>query len=254
MKSTNFNLNASMTQKEINAFSIIENNPALEVAIVTQDEYDVMQYHDEHTVYVIKDDEPRMYMGSKKIPVNKNDTQYLVGYDPSSLTYILYVNQVAGYKDNIIPIAEFKTAQEALRALSAYSTIGTHARSDIKILTVLDDYLQQITGMNTTIISMISSMGYRDDARLQYLNELSIIFGDDLMGTDISPLHRESLYAISQQHPESLAPLYSEIYDVFVKYNFFNKYEHVDDLGKDLIKNVLSDINSAYSKYQRGLK
>lgn len=243
MKSSNFNLHSSITNNEINLLHTIENLHAFEVCHLTQDEYDVMSKHDETTTYVITDaKDGRMYIGSRLIPISKNDRQYLLGYDPYKYKYILYLNSVEGYMDQLVPIAEFNNPQDAINALISCNHLNDHNETFFKIIKVLTQYIDGDVGMNSTLISMISILGYRDDGRLQDLNRLSIIYNDDQSAKDISQQHRLMLHQEKDVSTNALISIYSDLYDLFVLNDFFKDYKTIDDVDTETIQKFSKDV------------
>ncbi len=251
MKSSNFNLHSTITENEINLLHVIENLHAFEVCHLTQAEYDVMTQHDETTTYVITDSKDgRMYIGSRLIPISKNDRQYLLGYDPYKNKYILYLNAVEGYIDHIAPISEFANPQDAINALITCNHLYDHNATFLKIIKVLAEYIIGNVGMNQTLISMISVLGYRDDGRLQDLNRLSIVYNDDQSARDISSVHKLMLHNEKDNNMNGLVSVYSDLYDLFVLNNFFKDYETIDDVDTATIRKFSKDVLSTLRSYK----
>lgn len=251
MKSTSFNLGTTMNKLEINLLEVIENEHMFDIQYVFQEEYDLLTSYDERTVYIIKDSKsPRMYIGRNAVPINTNDRQYLIGFNPYTCKYIIYLNIVSGKIDHNVPICEYNDPQQAINALIVHSHIGDHDKVFMKILKVLEQYIEGNVGMNTTLISFISVLGYRDDLRLQYLNELSIKYDDDQAGRDISQFHREMLHNEKYANKNSLVALYSDIYDLFVEFDFFKQYKSIDDIETSIIQSFSKKLLTAARSYK----
>ena len=253
MKSTDANINHPNQVFQIDLNKMIQDEDRNTIAYLTQAEYDAMGQHDDTVIYIITDsDKGNMYWGDSPVAVNKNTTQYLMGYDPDTSKYIVYVNEVQNYQDDLIPLEAFSKPQDALNAIQSYSYIGGHSIIYLKILKVLDDYLQDFTGLNYTIISMISILGYQNDTRLQQLNQLSIIYGDQGRKKDISDQHRAMLHNIKNQGTNPLVGLYSDIYDIFVKNKMFSKYKEIDNIPSAILHQFSKDVLSSLRSYKNG--
>lgn len=251
MKSSNFNLHSSITNNEINLLHVIENLHAFEVCNLTQEEYDVMTNHDETTTYVITNaKDGRMYIGSRLIPVSKNCRQYLLGYDPYKYKYILYLNSVEGYNDRIVPISEFINPQDAINALITCNHLYDHNEIFFKIIKILAKYIIGDVGLNPTLISIISVLGYRDDEKLQDLNRLSIIYDDDQSSKDISTHHRLMLHDEKDKNQNGLVSVYSDIYDLFVLNNFFKAYQTINEVETETIQKFSKDVLHIITSYK----
>ena len=251
MKSSNFNLHSSLTGNEINLMHVIENAHAYDVCYITQDDYDRMTQYDETTTYIITNSrEGRMYIGSREIPVSKNDHQYLLGFNPYTNKYILYLNSVEGYVDHNIPIREFNNPQDAIDTLIVFNHINDHDEIFLKIIKVLSQYIIGNVGLNQTLISMIAVLGYRDDGRLQDLNRLSIIYNDDQSAKDISSLHRMMLHNEKDKNINGLVSVYSDIYDLFVLFDFFKSYKDINEVDTPTIQKFSKALLNTVRSYK----
>lgn len=209
-----------------------------EVHHINQDEYDMHSTHDPSTVYVIMDSPTdKMYIGDYEIPKEAHSRQYLMSYNDKENVYKIYLNLISNYRDNLVPVAKYKDVNDAIKALHAYKSVGYHTKAAAATYQAIANYIDEIYGINEAIISIISAFGYRDDPRMQYLNEAAISYGVTNKDRDLPQYYRAALHNLKDRKPDSVIVTYSDIYDVFVKYNFFKEInsENLSDPVNDII-------------------
>ena len=240
MESFDNHINPPFTKIWVDDFSDYDNANRTEYVI--QDAYDAMSYHDPITVYVILDND-RMYKGDQLIPTTKNGREYLIGYSHQKNRYVLYLSYTRERHTKLIPIAEYKDPNGALHGLMTFSTVGSHDRLAAHIYRMIKTYVDGDYGIHETILGIIADAGYRDDPRFQYLNELAISYEVSNLSKDLPVRFKEALHSLQDIHPGSCATAYSDIYDVFVKYDFFK------NPNTEIIQNIVKDIMIALGNY-----
>ena len=236
MKSTDNNISSTSKQwldiREDYFFN------AYGTAYCDKENYDLISVHDPNTVYVIIDSPTcDMYLGDCKIPKPSHERMYLMTYDEDDDKYIIYLNLISNFRDNLVPVCRFKDPQEALDALHQYTCVGWHTNMARNIYMSIINYVDEVYGINEAIISMITCFGYSNDPRLQYLCEEAISYGVENDARDLPQYYRAALHNLRTGKPDSLIVLYSDIYDVFVKYNWFkdSKDENLSAEVNDII-------------------
>ena len=208
------------------------------VEYVTREWYDLKQTHDIHTTYVITDapkGHPQVYVGD--ICVNTEDLapEYLIGINEHN-EYVIYqhIKNYSNILPPLIPIKRFTSAQDAINALRSYKRVGSPNRIGLMIHNALASYIRKEAGIHETIVSIIAGNGYRDDPRLQQLNERALAFGCKYKDRDVPPIMRQMLHNIANKNELTLFPWYSGIYDVFVRYDFFIDKKYTDPMPEEL--------------------
>jgi len=208
------------------------------VEYVTREWYDLKQTHDPSVTYVIKDAKPghpEVYIGDRKVNTEDKAPEYLLGIN-SNNEYVIYMH-IHNYSDilpAIIPIKRFVSAQSAIDALRSYKRVGTPQRIGLLIHNALATYIRKEAGIHETIMAIIAGNGYRDDPRLQQLNERAISFGYHTGSRDIPAMMRQMLHNLANKNELTLWSWYSKIYDIFVLYEFFVDKKYTEPLPEEL--------------------
>ena len=246
MKSMDNHINHPMETRWIDPRSFNSTN---EVHYITQERYDMMRSRNPEVVFVIIDSpEDRMYLGDYEIPKPAHSRQYLISFEDHRKVYKIYLNLISNYRDNLVPVAEYDNLEDAVKALHAYQSVGYHTKSAYNVYQSIANYIKKVYGINESIIGMIASFGYRDDPRLQYLNEEAIHYGVTNKDRDLPQYYRAALHNLKTVKPDAVIGMYSDIYDVFVKYNFFPGIDFDRDNDIDLSKPV-NDIIACVNRY-----
>lgn len=207
-----------------------------ELHYITQEQYDMHKTHDPETVYIIIDSTTdRMYIGDQEIPKPAHSRQYLMSFDDHRNVYKVYLNLVSNYRDNLVPVAEYQDVKDAVKAIQAYASVGYHTKAAYATYQALGSYIDEEYGINEAIIGIIAAFGYRDDPRLQYLNEEAIHYGVTANARDIPQYYRAALHNLKDRKADSVIVAYSDIYDIFVKYDFFKEMDDLSGPVKDII-------------------
>lgn len=244
MLSTDNNINNALRVTEIDLTRQWDAFSPNRVEYVTQEWYDLKQTHDMHTTYVITDGtkkRPRVYIGD--ILVTNDDTapEYLMGInDHNEYVIYEYIKDYSVIVPILIPIKRFDTAQAALDALAAYKRVGSPSQFALMVHNALASYIVKEAGIHETIVAIIAANGYREDPRLQQLNEKALAFGCRYKDRDIPFIMRQMLHNIANKNEITLWPFYSGIYDIFVMYDFFkdSKYTKVTPEELDLHEEI----------------
>lgn len=208
------------------------------VEYVTREWYDLKQTHDIHTAYVITDAEPghpEVYIGDIKVSSEDKAPEYLLGINEHN-EYVIYqhIKNYSNILPAIIPIKRFCSAQDAINALRSYKRIGSPKRVGLMIHNALASYIRKEAGIHETIVAIIAGNGYREDPRLQQLNERALAFGNKSMDRDLPFIMRQMLHNIANKNELTLFPWYSKIYDIFVMYDFFKDKKYTDVLPEEM--------------------
>ena len=239
MKSMDNHINNPMETKWIDPTSFTKSN---EVHYITQEQYDMMGSRNPEVVFVIIDSpEDRIYLGDYEIPKPVHSRQYLMAFSDHRKMYQIYLNLISGHRDNLVPVAEYDNVNDALKALHAYQSVGYHTKMAYNIHQSITNYIDEVYGINEAIIGIIAAAGYRDDPRLQYLNEEAIHYGVTNKDRDLPQYYRAALHNLKTTKPDAVISVYSDIYDVFIKYNFF---KDIEDLA-----NPVNDVIACINKY-----
>lgn len=208
------------------------------VEFVTREWYDLKQTHDIHTTYVITDAEeghPQVYIGDINVIEEDTAPEYLIGVNDQN-EYVIY-QHIKNYSNIIpalIPIKRFSSAQDAINALRSYKRVGSPKRVALMIHNALVSYIHKEAGIHETIVAIIAGNGYREDPRLQQLNERALAFGCRYKDRDIPFIMRQMLHNIANKNELTLFPWYSGIYDIFVMYDFFQDKKYTDPIPEEL--------------------
>lgn len=203
------------------------------VTVMNQAMYESFAYHDPKTMYVIYDTD-NLYLGDQLIPKMKNGRKYMLTYCDHRKIYSIYTHIIINGKERLIPIADYEDPNVALRVLKEYNMLGYHGIAAPKIYSMIQYYMDDIYGIHEVIMGIISISGFKDDQRLQHVNELARVNGVDNKCKDLTPIFKESLTYLKNKEP--IFKLYSDIYDIFLKYDFFKSNNvKVDDIIKDIM-------------------
>lgn len=236
MKSTDMHINEqNVTKLDINSLQA-----GSDVYYESQYQYDAKSLKDETAVYIINDaNPPRMFKGSREIPLPRNQRRYFLTYDEEKRKYIVFLDDIKDFKNMMVPVCEYNDPQIAMKALMTYNAIQEHSKTILSCYSILDSYIVGNTGIDDAILSIISVNGFKNDAGFQFLRELSIRFMDDKLGRDLTYEHREFL---QKKTEHQLTMIYGKIYNVFVKNNFFKSYKTVDSIDSKTMQIFSRDL------------
>ena len=244
MYSSDNTINDPNHKEILNPYEALNLSNHIEVLSVTQEQYDLMAYHDPQVVYIIYDSRRGdMYIGDNLIPRPQNKNQYLLALGDHRKSFIIYLNAVTGYLDDLIPVAEFSDINAAIAALYQYKKVGTHINLGHVVCSIVECYMNGEYGINEALINIIAESGFRDDIRLQYLNEKAISYGVSNKDKNLPQYYIAALHNLKDKDPNAIISIYSDLYDVFVKYNF------MEDITEDNIHEVVSDLMTAMHSY-----
>lgn len=241
MKSTDHNINNPLKCICIDLLRTVESWDFPNTLKVTQEKYDLIQIHDPHTIYTITDSsDGRSYYGDALIINDNVSIKYYLGQNDKN-EYVIYVNQLAGTGNNnvqqLVPICAYNDPQTAIDALSKCNKTGSHIKRDLDIYNIIKSYIDKYISTHEFIISIIAAFNFKEDPRLQTLIEFAVGHNSHKCSREFPPFYADQLPRMRDYYPESLFVIYSNLYDLIVKYNFFKdkKYEDVNvNLSKEI--------------------
>lgn len=246
MRSTDHNLNNPLQVDTIKIFREKESAKYPGVIFTNQYMYDLIQTKDPFTIYKIIDaDDGRMYYGDTLIPKDKVKTQYLIGQSNVYGEYILYMNKIEDYTDNLIIIAVFDNAQKAVNAMIRFNNIGNHSKIHMDLYEALLSYIDKELSMHDLLISILTIFDHREDPRLQELIELitSYDIGNIKSKNLDLPLSVKTRFSDLENHKDnSLCKLYIEYYNIICKYDFFKSDKFNTTRDKIDLSDPINDI------------
>ena len=243
MKSTDHNLNNPLRIGTIDLMREVENWTLPNVSPVSQDFYDLLQTKDPNTIYIIKDSKDgRMYFGDHLILKNKTILNYVLGIDnTSNAKYVLYMNQIYNFQDNLIEIARFEDPQIAINTLNLYNNIGSHNSIEIKLYNLLIMYIDESISLHNLITSILCVFGYSNDPRLQQVIETAITYQQN--NTKLfNELFIHVLGNYAKTSANELYKFYNDLYNIILKYNFFKDKKYHCSLENLDLSNIISEI------------
>ena len=244
MMSSDNHINNNMRISEIDIAKLSGLNgitPTRQV-YMTREEFDLLQTKNLDTLYIVvnpDDDTHAIYFGNTRIPNPEDDPypMYVMGINDNN-EYEIYqvMKSWSDHSKSLIPIIRFNDPQKAVDTLHKYKHIGSATQHALKTHIAITAYVKKECGLHECITSIIANLGYRDDPKLQVLNEITATFRYKTGSRELPSQLRISLHNLAASHPESLLPIYSQIYDVFDKYEYFDdpKYTEAADDEMDL--------------------
>lgn len=249
MKSTDHNLNNPMRIGAIDNSNISD---ALAVQSLSQEEYDMLATKDPYTMYIINESRD-MYIGVMKYQASIVNHMYLLG--PSSVRehFTLYSSNTDMFGNTkLCSICSYDNIQTAVNALSYYNNIGGHGYTSKQIAAVINSYIDKSIGIHDLLIGIISIAGFKHDINFQELMNFLGQFLKVVASTTDVPLwfRKELLCMKNSKNP--LMNIYSNLYDLVIKYDFFKGHEFQTDPLTRPLSGVLSDIDEIFINYLRG--
>lgn len=247
MRSTDTNLNNPLQIDNIDLQREVESWKCVKVEIVEQDFYDLMGKHDPFVMYVISDSkDQRMYLGDLLITNNESESSYFISFDNNINKYVLNVNVKKNYQNFLVPISKYDKAQDAIDAMKLSMNAGSHEKLNLTIYSLLAAFIDEKTTLHNLIIGLISLFGYKNDIRLQDINQVAISYGVLQYNTDrdLPRVFKEDLPLFSNQYNNSIFDIYNDLYNIIIKHDMIkkNKYHNISINDLDLsspIKDIL---------------
>lgn len=244
MKSTDHNLNNPLRIGNIDLAREAESWQLPNVLFVTQEFYDLIKIKDPLTIYKITDSkDQRMYYGDHRIDVEKIGIKYLIGPSKKYGEYILYMNKIYDHNDHLIEIARYDDPQKAINAMILCNNAGNHTATDIKIYNAIISFIDEDISLHDLLISFLCIFGYKEDPRLQDVIETVISYNDN-NSRNFSDLFRYEIVNYANTFDNPLYGLYSDFYNVIVKYDFFKDQKYHKGLESLDLSDVINDIIS----------
>jgi hypothetical protein len=245
MKSTDYNINNPFKKVELDLLRTIPSWNILNILNITQEEYNLIQIHDPHTMYIISDsDTGKVYLGDILIEEDCTINKYYMGINDRK-EYVVYVDQLAGTLDNrsqLVEICAYDNPQSAIDALYQFNKVGSHIKTDFDIYGIIKSYIEKNISTHELIISILVVYNFREDCRLQNIIEFAVSHNAHRCMKEFPSFYADQISRMRDNKPESLFPVYSNLYDLIVKYDFFSdrKYQNIDDLD---LSSEIRDIN-----------
>ena len=250
MKSTDNNINKPLKVDTLHLAREVESWQFMKILYVTQENYDAMNFYDPYTAYVIKDPgSSRVYYGSMRVDNDSyvRNPKYVMGLT-SEGEYAIFMNT----SSRLIQISRYNDVQKAFEALKLLSNIGSYYEMDWHIYNFLTAYIDKDITCNQMIISIMSELfNIKETAEFQSFIQILSTDGADNEYKDISPMLREDLGRWTSanfqrtdnysQEVYRLMSIYSDIYNIIVKYNFFKEDKYHDPSGDIDLSPVIND-------------
>lgn len=248
MNSTDHNLNNPMSVDLIDLPRLVDYWHLPSIEYCTMDAYRLKE-KDPYKIYVITDSEDgRYYYGKCLILREKNSCKYYIGEeyndDKHGIEYCLYMNSRKDNSDNLIKICKFDDPTSAIKTLSTFNKIGSHEAKYIEIYDLVTMYIDRNIGIHDFIISCLCAFGYREHPDLQKTIQMFISYGGDSRNYDIPMLLREKIVQIADVGHMPVITLYSKIYNIICKYNYFK--DGITKANFKLMQNCIYDIISCF--------
>lgn len=254
MNSTDHNINNPMGGSTIELLRMIDANVTYTMVCVTQETYDMMSSHDPNTMYIISDSpDKRIYIGDTLIRSNNTTKKYFIGQEDVN-RYIIYMNTKSGNfieSDYLVPICMYDNAQSAIDALSKFNKVGSHIKLDNDIYNIIISYIDKHLSTHEFIVSIISAYNFKEDPLLQQIIQFAISYGVHKCMKEFPSFFVTQLSRMRTTESRSLLVMYSNLYDLMVKYDFFKgkKYQlDVDTINDIDLSKEISDISQAVYK------
>lgn len=211
---------------------------------LTSAEYNLIQLKDPLTVYKLTDTD-ELYIGDQQIRINKSGSKYVLGLDDEYTVY--YYNESNGIMQ---PIMQFDELEAAINKLKEYQRLGTDCRYAFDIYTIIRNYISGDIGIHDAIIGIIVAAGLKMyQSHIQVLNEMVIGSGYKNYERDLPEMLKIYLPKIASEHVYTLIPLYSDIYNIFMYYQFFkeSKYKVDEPDLSVVIKDIIITVDTFIS-------
>lgn len=241
MKSTDNTINNPIRKVELDA-TALQSDP-MDVITLTQDEYDSISKHDPRCVYLIDDGSfQRMYVGDQRIPTINRSSMYFMAYNADKNKYCVYLNLVSNGHDNLCPVSVYDNADDALSALTTATLNGSFSSEVSSMRNILTMYRDRDLGVHECILGILTTQGWNNDPRFQILIEEANRYGIDDSAPDLPIEYKAMLHNIRYDNfMSSFDALYSDIYDIIVKYKWFENAE--DHTINDALKEICQRLN-----------
>lgn len=248
MKSTDHNLNNPTKVNVIELLREISSLSTPNIEIVSQKFYDLIQIKEPNTLYFINDSNPpRIYFGEILISNDKCEGKYFITTGNRINEYDLYLKEEIYGNDKLIKICKYDDPQKAIDALNLYNNIGSHDKISISLYNILINYIDKDISLNDLLLGIFTIFGFKEDPRLQELIQLTFTYEQNSNDkTDISPMLRCEIRNFRDKYPLSLYRIYSNLYDIIVKYYFFKDEKYHSDVNFINLSEIIKDIINVF--------
>lgn len=250
MKSNNSNINNPFKVNEINLQEQICSTN-INVVNVSKEEYDLMIIHDPTTIYVTTDKFGRIltYIGDCMIENNNIINKYYISIDDKNIYTIYMDNAVTDFKNNflgyqkLIPICRYNDPQDAIDALAKFNKIGSHNKIDFDIYNIIKSYIDKNISTHEFIIGILIIFNFKEDPELQVIIENCISHNANNCNYEFPINYSIYILKFKKYHPYSLFRIYSDLYDLLLKYDFFKDKKYQNNFDNLDMSNVISEIS-----------
>ena len=183
------------------------------------------------------------HFGNVPVDILNRRSHYLLTYDDETDWWII-VNDTrlprkaeTSYGPAVVkstPIARYKELNDALNALYNFNLVGYHDRKSFMIRQLIISYINNENGMNETILGMMSVYGLDKIPEFQQLHKRAVAIGCKNLDKDIPVDYKASLHNYKSNYPDSLHALYSDLYDAFVKFDYFKNKKYKNKSENEL--------------------
>lgn len=244
MKTTDTNINNPFKIDTIDLLREIPSwdNPTIERC--SQNFYDQIGTKDPNTFYIMTDSNKK-YLGDMLISNGDElNNKYLIGINDYDINkYEIYHI----FYSDINYVCEFDDMNSALDFIRISMNAGNHKM--IPLYKLLVNYINEEMSCYDLIIGIFVIFGYKENPVFQNMvNTLSTFKHypsdqDNPKGKDLPIRLREDIRGFRDSDKNILFKIYSSIYDIIIKYNFFS------DIDKENINlsKAISEINSLFN-------
>lgn len=225
MNSTDHNLNnpTSIQELYIGRYKETLKNPS--VVTLTEEAYKMMQVHDPYTLYVTYSpfgNKIKVYYGDIELKEDRSKVEYLIGPAENS-KYCLYKKLTIEHEGQLIPIAYYSNIQQAIKAMNIYNDIGGHDDRALNIARMINSFLDKEITTHNLLLGLIAEEGFGDDPRFQGLQQILYAYNNEECINkaglyDLPILLKMELPYLAKKFPDSLLPLYSDLFDALVPF------------------------------------
>lgn len=232
MKSTTDNISNPMVVDTLNLYTGINSGTTRNVIVVSPENYELIKSKDPNTIYIVNNPVTKsrmVYLGESIIEEDASTPIYLLGPSDKFGEYTLYLNQSDGKSDKLIKICRYNDPQIAITELNKFNRVGSHNQLNLQIYNIIASYIQKDISLNDMILGIISAFGYRDDQKMHYLIQLTMIYDASGAFKDIPKVFKKVLKDMGKYSKNHLIGIYLNLYDLMDSYKFFQTKEFQKD-------------------------
>jgi hypothetical protein len=148
-------------------------------------------------------------------------------------------------------ISAFNDLNDAVAELKRYNKIGSHGHISERIYEILSCYIGKTYGVHKSIIGILQVYGFSNTPEFQDLLHICDEYGYQSYSRDISSTLRSVLHNKAEKSPGTIIELYSNLYDVFIKYDMFKDKKWITAMenGELNLVSPIDDITRTMAAY-----